>query len=379
MRKGIIIVFVLALFLLSSCSVGEARRQKSLLAYDESKCTDSDFGIDIKEKGTTQGKYGSNFATKEDYCEAEDQLVEFYCSRSNIQKTVKDCKLFGGNYKCEDGKCFKPVKLKNHVDTLVIIDTDSFPNLNEEDVQYHFKLAEDYWLFPKTQAKFNILDVVYFSLAENKWSDLLIEYFQEGDKVYPEYIVVFKEELMSGGHVDVFNPKTDFEEEMDYCMEFKYFAGNSNNAKKVVPGAIVNYGHRYGICGYGDDLKTIVSNTSMGGQCKNNDGIPCIWKNGYQMCSNLADDFLAQNSLILSARTIVHELLHPYSNNLYVYHDHFGTVCAFDQLGWDSSKGWNYYLETLSTEPFNSITVEYAGICPTVWQDFIDSKQECEE
>ncbi|MBL7055225.1 hypothetical protein ISS05_05710 [Candidatus Woesearchaeota archaeon] len=376
MKKEIVVIFVLALFLLSACSTGEATRQKILPAYDDSKCIDSDNGINLEEKGLTQGKYYWSFAAKEDYCDSGNRLIEFYCGRSKIQKTIKDCKILGENYKCEEGKCFKPVKLKNRVDTLVIVDTDSFPELTEEDVQDLFKLAEDYWLFPKTQTKFNILDVVYFSLAQNEWSDLLIEYFQEGDKVYPEYVVVFKEELVYGGHVDVFNPKTDFEEEMDYCMEFKYFAGNSNNAKKVVPGAIVNYGHRYGICGYGDDLKTIVSDVSLGGQCKNTDGIPCVWKNGYQMCSNLANDFFAQNNLLLSAKTIVHELLHYYSND--IAYEHFSTLCAFEKLGWDPDKSWNYYLETLpAAEPFDSITVEYAGICPTTWQDFIDSKQDC--
>jgi hypothetical protein len=376
MKKEMIVVFVLALFLLSACSIGEARRQKLLPAYDENKCVDSDNGIDFEEKGTTQGKYYFNFVTKTDSCSRAGKLVEYSCSRSKVQKVTKDCKELGENYVCESGKCFKPEKLKNHVDTLVIVNTDDFPELTINNVKEHFQMAEDYWLFPKTQTKFNILDVVYFSLAGNEWSDLLVEYFQEGDKVYPEYIVVFKEELIYGGHMSVFLPKVDFEDGMNYCNEFKH---NSGNNKQIVPAAIVNYGHRYGICGYGDDLITVVSNTSMNGQCINTDGVPCVWKNGYQMCSNLVDNFFAQDNLILSAKTIVHELLHFYSNNLYVDHDHFSTICAFDQLGWDSSKGWNYYLETISAEPFDSITQEYATICPTVWQDFIDSKQNCPE
>lgn len=101
--KKIIILLVLLVFIFG-CSPGEAYRTKILPAYDENKCIDSDNGINLLEKGTTQGKYYWSFASKSDYC-SRAGLVEFYCSRNKVQKTIKDCGELGSEFVCNEGKC----------------------------------------------------------------------------------------------------------------------------------------------------------------------------------------------------------------------------------------------------------------------------------
>ena len=73
-------------------------------------CTDSD-GLDFMSKGTLSIDGG----TFTDYCYSYVPAVglppvvnlqEYYCSSDNLyQKRTKDCKDFGANYTCEDGKC----------------------------------------------------------------------------------------------------------------------------------------------------------------------------------------------------------------------------------------------------------------------------------
>ncbi len=105
MKKEIVVVSLIMLIFLASCSTGEAIRTKFLPAYDESKCVDSDNGINLEEQGTTQGKYIWSFATKTDYCNRAGDLVEFYCGRSKVQKVIKDCEELGESYECKSGEC----------------------------------------------------------------------------------------------------------------------------------------------------------------------------------------------------------------------------------------------------------------------------------
>ncbi len=114
-KKGnktiLIVLLALLVFSLVSCKnlVGEATRisSKSLPAYQE-KCSDSDDGINLEEKGITKGlmlqRDGSKKPTaKIDSCLKNGKLVEYYCSRDLIKGTIKEC----SNGKiCKDGMCF---------------------------------------------------------------------------------------------------------------------------------------------------------------------------------------------------------------------------------------------------------------------------------
>ena len=386
----IFILFLLVLIMLvSGCSTGQAYRSNVLPAYDTNKCIDSDNGINLKEKGITQGKYGLSFAAKTDYCNRAGKLVEFYCGRNKVQKTIKDCNGLGEKYICEDGICIKNEKLDNAVDTLVIVNTDVY-DISEEEIFNVFEMANNLWLQPKTGVKFNIIKTEFFSFNENcpiidGWCDtilLLNNYFYEDKNSFPEYVVIFDNEGTAringgfGGEYSIYwlDPTMgDFyepESEQKYCSEFGIL-----NYPYNLPMATVDFGHKFAACGYNEEQTQIISDK---GVCKGEE-TNCIWKNGYQMCSNSQDSFYAQDTLILSANVLVHELLHSYADDP-IYLEHFSTQCAYDKLGWDPEISFYEQLEAFGTiPPFDDVLQEYAGMCPYVWQQFINSKQDCSE
>ncbi|MEK6938847.1 MAG: hypothetical protein AABX04_07445 [Nanoarchaeota archaeon] len=103
---GITIVAILTVSLFAALffidrSSGEA--VKMLPAYD-TRCIDSDKGLNFTEKGMTKGIYQSKFAVKADSCVNSSHLMEYYCSRNKVQSITKNCGEMG-NYGCEGGKC----------------------------------------------------------------------------------------------------------------------------------------------------------------------------------------------------------------------------------------------------------------------------------
>jgi len=90
------------------------------------------------------------------------------------------------------------------------------------------------------------------------------------------------------------------------------------------------------------------------------------------MCSSMQNNFLAQNLLNCTAKTIVHELLHLYGKDDAL--DHFGTYKCKENIGEDS---YQIISEKTPSESFDSVSIEYADMCPNVWQNFINSKQTC--
>ncbi len=139
---GVLVIGVVLMSILIGSSLyampsGEATRTKFPPAYDESKCIDSDNGIDLKEQGTTQGKYIWTFATKTDYCNRAGDLVEFYCSRSKVKKVTKDCGDLGKDYKCENGVCVKEAWCEDSDNGLNyfikgVVNSNIYPNGKED-------------------------------------------------------------------------------------------------------------------------------------------------------------------------------------------------------------------------------------------------------
>jgi len=274
---------------------------------------------------------------------------------------------------------------KTQLNTLVIVDTDDY-KITEKDVTDLFKLASDIYLKPKTGITFNVTGIKFASFSEGNlnFSSYLDEEYaknQESKSNLPEYIVAFdKNEVTNeyGGykaHYVIYWLIDDLEngQKINYCNKFpSKYIGGQYPSEISIPAAVVDYGHRYAICGYDTDGITIISNTSINGQCINQEGIPCISKNGYQMCSNLQNAFYAQNLLYYSAKTIVHELMHNYGEN--GEGDHFGTNTCKENMG---EKEFQDILNKTPIAPFDSVTKEYADMCPNVWQNFLNSKQNC--
>jgi len=279
----------------------------------------------------------------------------------------------GSGYNCVGNVCVK--KTTGTVDVLVIVNLDDY-NITNEDVSVVLELANDFWLEPKTGIKFNLFDTDFFSFKErdiDSYTEYLnSEYFSSDNAKLntPDYILVFNKDSFSeiyGGYSVGYQYYWLLNDKGSYCSDFPTLKFNDIS----VPSTVIDYKHKYAICGYDDDYTTIISNTAINGQCQNQEGTSCVFKNGYQMCSNLQDDFLAQNILYLTAKTIVHEFLHPYgaTGNL----DHFGTQVCKENMG----DNYSSVINKGPMFPFDSVAIEYATMCPNVWKNLIDSKQDC--
>jgi hypothetical protein len=124
--------------------------------------------------------------------------------------------------------------------------------------------------------------------------------------------------------------------------------------------AALHWGHRYARCGYGEAEEPI-SDVSLGGECFNQSGTPCVEHNGYSFCSSALADLYAQTPTAFLAANIVHEFLHPFGvNGVY---DHYGTQQCLEAMGWTSG-GWVHSREDAERS---------AGMCPNVFEAFASS------
>lgn len=75
-------------------------------------CTDSDGGKNLYTKGTTSGKYGTvaGSSTYNDYCLSDNQLVEYYCSGSNVLFRTYSC-----SDSCASGACVLVVEEEEEI------------------------------------------------------------------------------------------------------------------------------------------------------------------------------------------------------------------------------------------------------------------------
>jgi hypothetical protein len=124
--------------------------------------------------------------------------------------------------------------------------------------------------------------------------------------------------------------------------------------------AVVHYSHKYAACGYaGSD--TIQSVVSSDGECRGQDGVACVMNYGYQMCETAVDHLYASTETFFAATTIVHEIMHGFSNR--ANDDHYATASCKTVMGWDPG-----YFDFEEGQ-------YYASMCPYVYDLFVDSYQ----
>lgn len=124
--------------------------------------------------------------------------------------------------------------------------------------------------------------------------------------------------------------------------------------------AVVHYSHKYAACGYaGSD--TIQSAVSSNGECRGEDGIACVMNYGYQMCENALNHLYASTQNYFAAVTIVHEIMHGFSNR--ANDDHYATASCKTVMNWEPTHF-----------DFNE-GQRYASMCPYVFDLFIESYQ----
>ncbi len=120
-----------------------------------------------------------------------------------------------------------------------------------------------------------------------------------------------------------------------------------------------HYSHKYARCGYDEWGENVISDVSIGGECSNQPGTPCVMKNGYSMCQTAADDLYASTPNYFSAATVIHEIMHSFG--YYANYDHYGTTdCTEEMKKGDSS--W-----TPNDDEFLVVN----GMCPYVYDNFI--------
>ncbi|MFA6461533.1 MAG: hypothetical protein WCV90_04640 [Candidatus Woesearchaeota archaeon] len=117
MRKELVIVTSVVLFLFVLGFIGESNvgfaskqavsEQKLLPAYDQTKCYDSDNGINLIVKGVTRGPSSLKgpLTSKTDYCLNNATIMEYSCFRNIVINSAKSCSSLGSNSFCLNSKC----------------------------------------------------------------------------------------------------------------------------------------------------------------------------------------------------------------------------------------------------------------------------------
>jgi hypothetical protein len=91
------------------------------------------------------------------------------------------------------------------------------------------------------------------------------------------------------------------------------------------------------------------------------DGVACTEKYGYQICETATEHLYASTPTYFAAATIVHEIMHSFSNR--GVDDHYATASCKTVMGWDPS-----YFDFDEAQ-------QYASMCPYVYDLFMESYQ----
>jgi hypothetical protein len=133
--------------------------------------------------------------------------------------------------------------------------------------------------------------------------------------------------------------------------------------------SVQHWSHRYAGCGYGSSSAEVpVQDTSFGGECRNRDGIACVERFGYSMCSDAVGDLYASSRTYFGSSVIIHETMHSfgYEGN----YDHYGTEQCNTRMAGGAS-GRPYDASTWSTTEFQY----YNGMCPDLYDNFASAYQ----
>jgi hypothetical protein len=138
-----------------------------------------------------------------------------------------------------------------------------------------------------------------------------------------------------------------------------------NSLPNVMYVGVSHFGHRYSQCGYGDS-ETPISNVSIGGECRGVEGVACVEKFGYQMCSTAVDNLTASTPTYFTSQVFVHEIMHPFGKS--TVKDHYFTAeCTEIMASGISTRKYT------SSEFISAESQFYTNMCPYVFDNFINS------
>jgi len=243
----------------------------------------------------------------------------------------------------------------------VIVDLDSEP-VTREQAQELVNQASAI-LTELTGASYSMIDFVE-STSPGNVGDLAHDYIQSHTSSLPNGIIIF-----SYGDDDLARTYGG------YAYSVNGPPGFRNTFKSPVVGdnrvyiSVQHWSHRYAGCGYGSTTaEAPTRNTSFNGECSNRNGVPCVEKNGYSMCSTAVDDLYASSRTYLAASIIIHETMHLFGHEGAM--DHFGTeACSARMVAEASDRPYN--ADTFDSAQFDY----YNGMCPYVYDNFVRAYQ----
>ena len=199
------------------------------------------------------------------------------------------------------------------------------PQTPRADIERVFSRAAQK-LLEKTSESIILSDVIYGAAGTN-FSDIANRYLAtKTGSTAPESILIFSNDTSAhtfGGYSFVVNGPSGFQNR--YPSPRPEVGGNK------VYIAVVEFDHLYAKCGYGDS-DTHTSNVSIGGECFNRPGTPCVAQGSAWVCSTAMGDLYMDHDYF-TASTVVHELLHPFGIDANEVFDHYGTPACIARTG----------------------------------------------
>jgi hypothetical protein len=242
----------------------------------------------------------------------------------------------------------------------VIVDLDSEPVTYEEAQELVAQASAI--LGELTGFSYTMVDFVE-SASPGTVSDLAATYIQDHAGSLPNGIIIFSygdgdSARTYGGYAFTLPGPPGFQNAFNSPVV-------GNNQVYI---SVQHWSHRYAACGYGgSDVETPVQDTSFGGECRNQDGVPCVEMYGYSMCSDAVDDLYASSRTYFGSSVIIHETMHSFGFE--GNYDHYGTEQCDTTMA--SGTSGRPYAEGFDHAEFQY----YNGMCPHVYDNFVSSYQ----
>jgi hypothetical protein len=207
------------------------------------------------------------------------------------------------------------------IEVVAIVNQDHYQVTQQEIAQTVAMASQS--LSASTGKTYSLKKVVFGHFGGQDATKTMHDYVKSNFADPPDYVIVFHKDtgtVSYGGYM--LTPFGTTREQLalqlqkspGYCNP----AGSPYNPPGVIYGAVLNWHHLIGKCGY--ELQGLnwvhVKDTSFGGQCGNQSGLKCVFKFGEWQCPNFINDPVVGPQIadrkLLTAVSINHELLHAF-------------------------------------------------------------------
>jgi hypothetical protein len=211
-------------------------------------------------------------------------------------------------------------------------------------------------VFETTGMSFRMTEVVYGLAADPRTRSTAAQVYATSVAANPPDGVVFlsadAQALSFGGYSFWYTPPFAFRNEYPSPR-----AGVPESALYV---AVVDFDHAFGRCGY-DDRGNRISDVSVGGECRNRPGTPCVRRPSGRAewtCAGTEGELYADHDYF-TACTVVHEFLHPFGIDPNANLDHYGSPSCTARTGMTAAQASDSRMAQLN-----------CGMCPDVYARF---------